>query len=117
MATLGSQAVPEFLADEKEHRRQIARALNFTKKGKINVTFDVTLNANATTTVISDPRLSIDSAISPAMAMTANGATAIAAGIYVDTVLPPVGTTNASATVHHASNAATDQKIRFLIIG
>lgn len=115
--TLGSQVVPPYMADEKEHRRQLSVAVNSTKRGKINATLDVTLNPSSTTTIIQDPRINSDSAITPAMAMTSSGATAMINGIYVDTIIPPVGVTLASATIHHASNASTTQTIRFLILG
>ena len=117
MTTLGSQLVPEYLENEKEHRRQIARAVNQTKTGKINATLDVTLTPSVTSTTIYDNRISYNSALVPAMPMTANAAAALAAGIYVDSVLDKIGTTPSSAVIRHASNVATDQTIRFLIIG
>ena len=115
--TLGSQVVPLYMPNEVEHRRQLAQGVNSTKNGKINATLDVTLAVSATSTVIQDARIGSDSAIIPAMAKTAHAASAIAAGIYVDTIVPPIGSTPGSATVHHASSANTDQTIRFLIIG
>lgn len=117
MTNIGSQSVPLYMTDEQEHRRQIAQAVNYTKQGKINATADVTLNPSATSTIFKDARIGTNSAITPAMAMTAHGAAAIAAGIYVDTVMAAFGATPASAVIHHASNAAIDQTIRFLIIG
>lgn len=117
MTNIGSQNVPLYMTDEQEHRRQIAQAVNYTKQGKINATVDVTLKPSATATLLQDSRIGTNSAITPAMAMTAHGAAAIAAGIYVDTVMAAIGSTPASAVIHHASNSANDQTIRFLIIG
>lgn len=117
LQTQSFQAVPEFLPDEKEHRRQIARAVRGMIQGKINVVFPVTLRASQTTTTIQDSRISAYSAVVPAMATTANGAAAIAAGIYVTNLMPQTANTPGSAIIHHASNAATDQNITFLIIG
>jgi hypothetical protein len=116
VSNTGYEPVPEMEGDEKKHRRKMARAINQILKGKINVHFDVTLQASQTSTVIQDARIGINSIICPAMAMTADGAAAIAAGIYVDTVLPSLNGAPAQATIHHANSAAADQKIRFLII-
>jgi len=116
VSNTGYQPVPEMEGDEKTHRRKMARAINQILKGKINCHFDVTLNPSATSTVIQDARIGINSIISPAMAMSANGAVAIAAGIWVGSIIAAVAGTLAQATIHHASNTAVDQKIRFLII-
>ena len=103
--------VPTMMGNQQEWTRQIAQASNRNTQRATNVTLDVTLTHSATTTTITDARISAFSAITPAMAMTASGAAAIAAGIYVDTLK------TGSAVIHHASNAATDQKIRFVIQG
>lgn len=111
-ANPNAQPVPEFLVDDKEHRRQIARRLNLITQGKLNVTLDVTLTANAASTTVTDPRIGFYSAVVPAMAMTKDAATELATGnVYVDTLM------KGSCVVHHANNAQTDRTIRFLIIG
>jgi hypothetical protein len=115
--TWGAQTVPEYLQDADMHRRILARAINSLTRGKMNITLDVILTAGAVSTTISDNRIGYDSAIIPAMPMTASGAAALSAGIYVDGVTAPVGTTLATAQIHHANSANTDQTIRFLIIG
>lgn len=107
-----AQPVAEFLVDDKEHRRQIARRVTSITQGKLNVTLDVTLAAGAASTTITDPRISYFSAIIPAMAMTAHAAAELASGnVYVDTLL------KGSCVVHHTNNAQTDRTIRFLLIG
>lgn len=111
------QGVSPYLVDEKEHRRSMATAINSMVQGKFNVAVPITLTANSTTTTIRDARIGYYSVITPAMATTAHGAAAIAAGIYVDTILPALGSTSASAIIHHASSANTDQNITFMIIG
>lgn len=111
------QGVAPYLPDEQEHRRSMATAINSILQGKVNCVLSVTLRANQTTTTISDPRIGAFSAIIPAMAQTANGAAAMVAGIYVDTILPALGATPASAVAHHASSANTDQNILFVILG
>jgi hypothetical protein len=107
-----AQPVPEFLADDKEHRREIARRLNLITQGKLNITLDVTLAANVASTTVTDSRIGFYSAVVPAMAMTKDAAVELATGnVYVDTL------TKGSCVVHHSANAQTDRKIRFLIIG
>lgn len=107
----GFQPVPEFIPDGSHHRRMIARGMNSILGGKINATIDVTLTASAASTTINDPRIGFYSAVVPAMAMTANAAAALAAGIYIDTMK------SGSCVVHHNNTADTDKTIRFLIIG
>jgi len=104
------QGVAPWIKDESQHRRDMARTINALLIGKLNVTLDVTLNASATSTTITDARIGYTTAIIPAMPMTANGAVA-APTIWVDTIK------SGSCVVHHASNAAADQKIRFVFIG
>lgn len=107
-----AQPVPEFLIDDKEHRRQIARRVNLMTQGKLNVTLDVTLAANAASTTVTDPRIGFYSAVIPAMALSADAAKELASGnVFIDTLL------NGSCVVHHSANAETDRTIRFLIIG
>ncbi|MDE2100410.1 MAG: hypothetical protein KGL39_24370 [Patescibacteria group bacterium] len=110
-------SVPVYMSNEVEHRRQIAQALNNAISGKLDATLDVTLTPNATSTTIQDVRLSSTSAITPAMALTSSGATAVKNGIYVDTVTSQNGPNPPSAVIHHASSSAADQTIRFLIVG
>ena len=106
------QPVPDFLVDEKEHRRQIARQVNGLLQGKLNVALDVTLTANAGNTTITDARIGATSAVVPAMALTVHAASELASGnVYVD------GLTKGSCVVHHSNNAQTDRTIRFLILG
>lgn len=106
----GYDVPPEMMADEKEHRRKLARALAGAIAGKLNCVVDVTLRASQTTTTFSDPRISAFSAIL-LMPTTANASTAEKAGIYVS------GRTTGQATLNHASNAATDQTFTAVIFG
>lgn len=110
-APVNHPTVPIQHPNSKIHRRILAETTNRMLTGKLNVTVDVTLNPNATSTTLTDSRISPQSAVAPAMALTADGATAIAAGIHISNI------NNGSCTINHASNAATDQIIRFTIIG
>lgn len=118
MSSQGFPAVAELETDKndisqagKEHRRRMARAINTMLQGKFNVTIDVTITPNATTTVILDPRISVFSAITPAMAMSANAAADIVAGIWVSNM------NTGTATLNHRNSASTGRVIRFCILG
>lgn len=111
MTTPSYSIPPELMTNSAEHRRRLALAIKSMTAGKLNVTLDVTLDANSATTTIYDARISYFSAIIPAMAMTANAAAAIAAGIWVSPQ------SNGEATVNHINDANTDKDIRFVIIG
>jgi hypothetical protein len=105
----GFTVPPEMLADEKEHRRQIARSLATAISGKLNATGSVTLAPSAVTTTLTDARIGVTSFIdfSPT---TANANTA-KSGLYVSARGKGV------ATLTHASNAAVDQTFSYLVIG
>ena len=107
----GYPNVTPYMPDEREHRRQIAAVVNSIRSGKLNITLDVTLTANAVTTTITDARIGVNSAIIPAMPLTSDGALALTNGIWVTAVI------TGQATINHASSANTDQTIKFLIIG
>lgn len=102
---------PDYEPDEKKHRRRISDSLKGMINGKINCHIDVTLTPSSTTTVITDSRISPYSVLAPSMPLTSDGATAVKNGIWIS------GLNNGQATANHASNAAVDQTIRFLIIG
>lgn len=105
----GYPPVPVMLNDGAQHRRFLARAINLLLGGKMNAGVDVTLTASATSTTLTDPRIGANSFIG-FMPQTASAATALA-DLYVS------GRTNGSATLTHASNSASDQTFRALIIG
>ena len=112
-ANLGYQTVPEFLPDEKEHRRKLARAVNQTLGGKMNASLNATLNASASSTTLIDARISYFSTIVP-MPMTANAAAEIGNGTMY---IPQATMQSGQAVIQHASNTQTDRTFRFLIIG
>src|SRR5262249_41922447 len=87
-------AVPTKLA------RQHADVINNMLRGKLNCTLNVTLDANATTTTVIDPRISATSCLlfSP---LTSNALT-VYASLYASEQ------TTGSATLTHSSSAAND---------
>lgn len=113
----GHPSVPLWMPDGDQHRRVLAQAVMRHNQAKFNCTIDVTLNANTGATVIADNRIGYYSAVSPLMALTLTGAAAIAAGIWFDPSSPYRTSTSASIVAHHRNNAATDQTIRFGILG
>lgn len=83
------------------------------RRGKTENVGEVTLTANAATTVLSDRRISPQSVIvwHP---RTANAAAELAAGtMYVTDANMGSGT----ATITHANNAQTDRQFRYAVIG
>lgn len=77
--------------------------------GKLSNTADLTLDANATMTAFSHPRLSVASTL-VFMPLTANAATAKGT-IYV------TDQNNGVATINHANTADTDKTFRVFING
>lgn len=93
--------------DNFEFQRRVSEIVNSTRAGKLNNWGEVTLTANATTTVISDFRIGAFSVVH-LMPMTANAKTAIANVYFND---PDEG----SITINHASSANTDQDFRYTV--
>jgi len=99
--------------DEKKHRRELARVANRVNQGKFNAVADLTLTANAATTTLTDPRLTVDSFVQfdPT---TATAATELyGATMYALTA----NRTNGSWVITHANNAVTTRTFKVLIIG
>lgn len=109
---MSTPAVPYSSSNLPDWVRRIAHTLNSVLSGKLNVTTDVTLTANASSTTLTDARIGFQSAVVPAMPTTANAAAEIGGGtLYIDTLI------KGSCVIHHANNAQSDRTIRFLIIG
>jgi hypothetical protein len=80
-------------------------------QGHINTDLEVTLTANQTTTVITDPRLSVHTVIG-FCPLTANAAAEIGAGtLYVS------ARSSETATLTHANNAQTDRDFVLSLVG
>lgn len=93
-----------------EHARDIATVLQQVIKGKINAVYDsFTLNAGATTTTLTDPRLAAGSWVL-LMPLTAN-AQAVAGSVW------PSSRDTGAWVFTHTSDANTDKSFRALIIG
>ncbi len=93
---------------DQKWAERVAYALN-TAVMNGNCTNDFTLEANATTTTMTDTRIHPDVVIG-FMATTASAATA-QASIYVTDI------GKGTATIHHASSADVDQTFRVSIVG
>lgn len=88
---------------------EAAGAINRHNSGKMNVTIDVTLTANAASTTVTDARISDTCAIvlSP---KTSNAAAAVGT-TYISSQ------SSGSAVIGHANNAQTDKTFRLAILG
>jgi hypothetical protein len=101
------------LADASQYLRRQWDALNPMRRGKIECVTELTLTANAATTVLTDNRLSVQSVVTfdP---KTANAATEIHGGtMYVLTANRGTG----AWTITHANNATVDRQFQVSIIG
>lgn len=105
------QALPQFIQNEIEHRRQISMWMRDVHQGKLANTGTVTLTANANSTVVLDARAGKFSFIW-FMPQTANAGAEIAAGtIYVATQ------GKQTFTITHANNSQTDRTFRYCLLG
>lgn len=109
----GYLGVPLESTDDRQHRRQVAVAVNRTLSGRLNNTGDMTLAANSAATILKDQRLAPTSWIQfdP---MTANAAAELAAGtMYVTAANRQTG----AFTITHANAGTTDRTFRYAILG
>lgn len=106
----GRPRVPEYIPNADEHRRLLARSMNEARAGRLDCVVDVTLTANAASTVVTDARISVWTA-ALAMPRTANAAAEIGAGTMYFT--PAAG----SLTITHANNAQTDRVFSIALVG
>lgn len=103
-------SVQEFMPDEAQHRREIARSVHKIGKGALDCTLSVTLDANAASTTVIDSRISLQSAILM-MPATAHAAAEIAGGAMFFTP------TKGQVVINHANNAETDRTFTMAILG
>ena len=108
-------SIPVTHADEVEHRRLLAAAINEILNGRISSNGAVTLTASVATTTVTDRRVGVESTIL-FMPLTANAAAEQGAGtMYIKTT--DYDPTNKQFTINHANNAQTDRTFRYLIAG
>lgn len=110
MTQKGYTAVPVMLSNEKEHRRQIAQLANNLLAGKSNNVVQVTLNANATSTTITDARIGANTFIG-FTPLTTNASAAVTSGMHV------YSQQNGSAVLVHPSSPNVDQTFNVVLIG
>ena len=97
----------------RQFARQLSQGVAMLFQGKTNNVLAFTCTAGAASTVLTDPRLTIDSfvAFDP---VTANAAAELAAGtIYALTA----GRNNGVWTITHANAGTTDRTFRVLVVG
>lgn len=104
----GRQLVQEYMPNEGQHRREIARTLNLAMKGQTNNSMSVTLDPSVAATVVTDARISLQTCLI-LQPTTANAAAAIPTTYAVCEA--------GLATIHHANNAQTDRIFTVSISG
>jgi hypothetical protein len=109
MSIKGYPHVPETMANEVEHRRQLAQGVNGSRQGKLNAVAQVTLMPSSTTTTLIDARIGATTGIffSP---LSADAAGAMS-GLYVSSQK------SGEATLTHTSAASVDRTFNVLLIG
>ena len=112
-ATIGFPTAPLEWADEREHLRKLAEAINRLYDGKINATGTVTLTASQATTTLSDRRIGLNTKVylTPT---TANASAEIGAGAIYQTF---PNTTEGQAVINHANNSQSDRAFGFALHG
>ncbi len=106
----GRAFVPEYLADEVQHRTQIARTLNSTMRGATNNTMLVTLAPSAASTTLLDVRISTSTAVA-LHPMTAHAAAELASGnMYA---VPSAG----QCVVYHTNSGVADRMFMASLTG
>lgn len=98
-------------ASLRQFARQISQAVVLAMQGKINAVATLTLTANVGETVLSDPRLTLDSAV------TLDPTSANAAAALTTTYAASVNRNNGAWTFTHANTATTDRTFKVSIIG
>ena len=95
------------------HMADVARGVRLLFQGKTNNTGSITLTANASTTTLTDPRLTVDSvlAFDP---LTANAAAELAAGTFYTLA---ANRNNLTWTLTHTNAASTDRTFRYVVVG
>jgi len=107
----GYAPVPEIMANDVIHRRTMAKGINSLLQGKTNNTTTLTFTAGATSTTLTDARITQKSFIG-LMPTTANAASALSTTYFSDT-----NRVNGSIVVSHANNSQTDRTFIVLIVG
>ena len=106
----GRVFVQEDMADERQHRKQIARSLNTAMSGKTNNTLQVTLDVSVASTTVTDVRISLSTAVLLS-AGTEDAAMEVASGnLYC---VPSQG----QCVIHHTNSAVADRTFNVALIG
>ena len=95
-----TETVPDFWADEVEHRRKMSLAINAILRGQLNNCVAVTLDANETTTTVSDARVTPET-FAALVPTSSDAAILVGAGLVWTTTSAGV------VTIHHDSSPST----------
>lgn len=102
---------PNDLEDEKKHRRILAQAVAGLRNGRTNNVLDVTVDANAAATTVTDARIGVNT-VAVAIPTTVN-AEAASIWPYRDFSSP----VNGSMSLIHTNDANTDKTYKVLLFG
>lgn len=105
----GGPLVPTFEQDEQRHRRRLATWASAINSGNLQCVGTVTLTASATTTTVTDSR------VSPGCFIGLSPLTSDAAGALGTTYVST--TTNGSFTLTHSNAASVDRTFTYCVLG
>ena len=101
---------PLYLAEVKEHLRQIAASVHQLFDGKVNATGTVTLTVDSLTTTLVDPRIGADTQVHLVASTDSAGGEV---GVYQ--TLP--NTTKGQATLNHGDSSTADRTFYYTLLG
>lgn len=104
---------PLYWPEPKQHRYQIAFAVQRILDGKINSTGSVTLGANSLTTVVKDRRVGENSVV---FLMPTSESAGGEVGVYISNIGEESGGVP-SFTVNHGYDSRTDRTFKYVILG
>ncbi len=109
MSNLSTDPVYTVWSNQPEWMSKMARAINNILKGKTNNVGDVTLTANAASTVVTDPRVGYNSVVT--LSPTTSNAAAAIGTTYIATY------GDGTFTITHANNAQVDKVFKYTVVG
>lgn len=105
------QSIPSTYRDATSHLRLVVNALRELANGRVDSASEVTLTANATTTVVTNPRVAPTTKLFFAP-LTSNAAAEQGAGtMYVSSK------GDGTFTITHANNAQTNRDFDYVVLG
>ena len=108
MAKRFTSAPEQWAGEVSDHIRYVAQTVNGLLSGKSNNSDTVTLSADATSTVVSNPNVTANTVVS--LTPTSSSAAAALSGVWVET-------STGKVTINHASDSESDRTYGISYVG